>query len=607
MFDGLSPTAGILKELIASAKRITIDGEQMKEAIIQIEHLNFTYPGGQKALNDINLKVDESEYLAIVGANGAGKTTLCLHINGIIPNVIGGRLSGSVRVSGLDTFEHHVYEIAQYVGLVLQDPESQLFSADVRSEIAFAAENRGIPREDILERMQEALKIVRLEHLADYLSEELSGGQKQRLAIAANLVVRPSILVADEPTSQLDPIGKEEVFATLDELNRKHGMTVVIASHDVDEIVRYAHRVIVLDQGNIILEGSPDQVFREIETLDRVYVHVPDIVRLGKMLNINQDKPLSLKVDEAAEQIRSVIRPTPFPVSETLPAATVQAVSRNEPSVTVQNLTYIYPGTKDPAIKDINFEIPKGQFVAMIGQNGAGKTTLVKCLVGLFIPTTGEIRLNNQDLKGKSVREIARVIGLILQNPDTQLFTMSVEEEIRFGLLNLQLDEKEIDERVEEALTITGLSNYRHLYPFKLSLGDRRKVAVAAIVAMRPEILIFDEPLTGQDYKGRYELTNLAKQLHEAGHTVILISHDMELVAQYSERTLVLGQGQLLLDAPTREVFDHLDVLRSTYIEPPEIIRLAQLLRPNGLAKGLLNVQEVVEAISSLIVQTHPL
>jgi energy-coupling factor transporter ATP-binding protein EcfA2 len=573
----------------------------MADPIIQINHFNFTYPGGQKALDDITLDIAEGEYLAIVGANGAGKTTLCLLMNGVIPNVLGGRLSGSVHVCGLDTFTQHVYDIAQFVGLVLQDPESQLFAADVRSEIAFAAENRGIPRQEIIERMEEVLRIVRLEKLAGRLSDELSGGQKQRLAIAANLIVRPRILVADEPTSQLDPVGKDEVFATLNDLNRNHGMTVVVASHDVDEISRYAQRVVVLNQGKIILEGTPEQVFRETETLDRVYVHVPDIVRLGKVIRLPNQRKLSLDVSEAAEQIKSSYHLDPHPTAKVAEATPGSGLPSVETAVNVSRLTYTYPGTQQPALQDISFEIPTGQFVAMIGQNGAGKTTLMKCLVGLFKPEVGEVRVQGQSLKKKSVRDVARMIGLILQNPDTQLFTMSVEEEIRFGLLNLRLGEEEIEQRVEEAITITGLDNFRTLYPFKLSLGDRRKVAVAAIVAMRPEVLIFDEPLTGQDYKGRYELTNLAAELHKAGHTVILISHDMELVAQYSERTLVLGQGRLLLDAPTREVFDQIDILRSTFIEPPEIIRLAQQLYPYGLPKGQLNVNEVTQAVLSLI------
>ena len=258
----------------------------MAEPIIKIENLSYTYPSATKALTDISLEVYPGEYLAIVGANGAGKTTLCMFLNGVIPNVVGGRVAGTVHVCGMDTFEHHVYDIAQNVGLVLQDPESQLFSADVRSEIAFAAENRGVPREEIIERMMEVLKIVRLEDLASRLSDELSGGQKQRLAIAGNLIVRPQILVADEPTSQLDPVGKEEVFSTLSSLNKDFGMTVVIASHDVDEIERYADRVIVLDHGSIILQGPPDKVFREVDTLDRMFVHVPDLARLGEMINL---------------------------------------------------------------------------------------------------------------------------------------------------------------------------------------------------------------------------------------------------------------------------------------------------------------------------------
>ena len=228
----------------------------MPEPIIKIENLSYTYPSATKALTDISLDVYPGEYLAIVGANGAGKTTLCMFLNGVIPNVVGGRVSGTVHVCGMDTFEHHVYDIAQNVGLVLQDPESQLFSADVRSEIAFAAENRGVPREEIINACRKSLRLCRLEELASRLSDELSGGQKQRLAIASNLIVRPKILVADEPTSQLDPIGKEEVFATLSSLNKDFGMTVVIASHDVDEIEKYADRVIVLDHGSIISARS---------------------------------------------------------------------------------------------------------------------------------------------------------------------------------------------------------------------------------------------------------------------------------------------------------------------------------------------------------------
>ena len=578
----------------------------MADPIIEIKNLSYTYPGGTKALTEVSLDVYPGEYLAIVGANGAGKTTLCMFLNGVIPNVVGGRVAGTIRVCGMDTFEYHVYDISQKVGLVLQDPESQLFSADVRSEIAFAAENRGVPRDEIIARMKEVLKVVRLEELASHLSDELSGGQKQRLAIAANLIVRPEILVADEPTSQLDPVGKEEVFSTLASLNKDFGITIVIASHAADEIARYADRMIVLDHGSIILQGPPDKVFREVDTLDRLFVHVPDLARLGQTLQIDKGHPLSLDVPEATIQLKKWLgrerSASGVAFKEpSLPApAPVEHGSSNGLAVEVENVTFVYPGTRAPAISDVSFSIPKGQFVGMIGQNGGGKTTIMKCLVGLLKPSQGEIYLNNKPLTKRKVGDIATQIGLILQNPDTQLFCMSVEEEIRFGLENLNLEPQEIERRTEKALEITGLGDYRTLYPFKLSLGDRRKVAVASIVAMRPEVLIFDEPLTGQDYKGRYELVNLAAELHQAGHTVIMISHDMDLVAKYTERTLVLGRGRLLLDASTRQVFDYVELLRETYIEPPEIIRLAQALRICGLPAGLLSIEQVAEGIQKL-------
>ena len=587
----------------------------MGEPVISISQLTYSYHGGSQALKDIDLEINEGEYVAILGANGAGKTTLCLLMNGVIPNVVGGFIAGQVRVLGRNPFETHVYEIAQDVGLVLQDPESQLFSSNVISEIAFAAENRAIPREEILKRLREVTSIVRLDGMENRLSDELSGGQKQRLAIAANLIVRPRILVADEPTSQLDPIGKSEVFATLQSLNQNHGMTVVIASHAVEEVVKYAHRVIVLDHGEIVRQGTPEQVFREIEALDRIFVHVPGIARLGHFLNKVVEEPPSLDSSEAVAQFKSWLEEEVPPALLEIPLqikdhpeSSVQLEDSHPDTVTlesktavnIENLTFYYPEMDEPALVDIDCRIAKGEFVAIIGQNGAGKTTLMKCLVGLLKPTIGEIELNGESISEKEVRDIASEIGLILQNPDTQLFHMSIEEEIQFGLVNLGLDEGEVADRVEEALRITGFEDRRELYPFKLSLGDRRKVAVASIVAMRPSILILDEPLTGQDYKGRYDLCNIAASLHRDGHTVIMITHDMELVAEYAARTIAMKGGSIILDAPTKAVFDQVDLLRSTYIEAPKIVSFAQALRNRGMPSGLLTVSEVARELVSL-------
>jgi len=586
----------------------------MREPVIRIKELSFSYTGGNQALENIDIEISAGEYVAILGANGAGKTTLCMLLNGVIPNAIGGFISGQVEVMGRNTFETHVYEIAQDVGLILQDPEAQLFSSTVRSEVAFAAENRGIPKEEILKRLEEVMRITRLDGLEDRLSDELSGGQKQRLAIASNLIVYPKILVADEPTSQLDPIGKTEVFATLQRLNEIQGMTVVIATHDVEEVVKYADRVIVLDEGKIALQGPPDQVFREVETLDRIFVHVPAVARLGHMICLDGNEQLDLDIAKAKIQLISWLGNGSPPPGLRMPSAssdyTVSTprteigseseMQENADAVCVSNLCFAYSGMEQLALEDINLRISQGEFVAIVGQNGAGKTTLMKCLVGLLKPSKGDVLLNGRPISDLSVKDIAQEIGLILQNPDTQLFRMSIEEEVRYGLENLGLREGEIAERVEEALSLIGFEDRRSLYPFKLSLGDRRKVAVASIVAMRPSILILDEPLTGQDYKGRYELCNIAASLHLQGHTIIMITHDMELVAEYAERTVVMEGGRITLDEPTREVFEYVDVLRSTYIDPPRIVSLAQSLKDIGLPSWLLTVSEVAESLVEL-------
>lgn len=255
--------------------------KEARQVSISVRGVTYTYPEQDTpALKDVTLEIQEGEYLVIIGPNGAGKTTLCLFLNGVIPNVLGGKLSGRTEVMGLDTRRHHVYELAQYVGMVLQDPEAQLFTSNVRSEVAFAAENLGIPRDEMIERIEWALDVVRLQDFVRQPPSQLSGGQKQRLAIAAGLVMRPLVLVLDEPTSQLDPIGSQEVFSVLRDLNQDLGITVVVSTHKSEYAARYADRIVVLDQGQIVAQGTSSEVFSQVNLLDRIYVHVPAVTRV---------------------------------------------------------------------------------------------------------------------------------------------------------------------------------------------------------------------------------------------------------------------------------------------------------------------------------------
>lgn len=573
----------------------------MSEYVIEVKNLTFTYPGGATALKNVSFNIKKGEYLVIMGPNGAGKTTLCLFLNGVIPNVTGGTVQGSVRVMGKNTFEHHVYELALNVGMVLQDPEAQLFASDVRSEVAFAAENLGMERAEILERIAWALKTVRLEGMEERTPRQLSGGQKQRLAIAAALVMRPDILVLDEPTSQLDPVGTSEVFSVLQRLNRELGMTVVLASHTSEIIAEFADRILLLDHGEIVADGTPAEIFSNIELLKRTFIKIPDVTLLEhKLLKKPDNHYYSITLNQSIAKMSQLIEEGRLRVNSKITHEKLRPSSESKsPHIEIRHLSYVYPGlTPFQALYDINLTIYRGEFVALIGQNGSGKTTLLKNILGILQPTEGEIYIDGTNSKEASVAEWSRKIGLVLQNPDIQLFRMSAAEEVAFGLEKLGLPKEVIQERVERALKATGLWEYRDVYPFKFSFGDRRKLAVAAVVAMEPQVLIFDEPTTGQDYKGRYELVEIARQLNEQGTTVIMVTHDMDLVAKYAERVFVLGQGRLLLEGPTAEVFNQREILASTYLTPPQISLLAQNLTKYHVPPTALTVDELYEVFN---------
>jgi energy-coupling factor transporter ATP-binding protein EcfA2 len=581
--------------------------QKVIETPISVKSVTYTYPEQDTpALKDVNLDVDQGEYVVVMGRNGAGKTTLCVLLNGVIPNVLGGKMRGHTEVMGLDTRRHHVYEMAQYVGMVLQDPEAQLFTSNVRSEAAFAAENLGVPREEMVERIEWALEVVRLQEFVKRAPSHLSGGQKQRLAIAAGLVMRPSVLVLDEPTSQLDPIGAQEVFAVLRDLNQDLGMTIVLSTHKSEHAARYADRILLLDEGQIVAQGTPQEIFSQVELLDRIYVQVPAVTRvewdmdkaLGKdraekgVLLENTQSSLGKLLDEHDITRQSTVVSTPPPPIPPAP---------EEPTIVFKDVSFQYPGTDQIALDGISISVGKGEFVGIVGQNGAGKTTLVKHIIGLLKPTSGQIIADGKDVAKESVEDMARTVGLVLQNPDAQLFAMSAAEEVAFGCTNLGLPPEEVAQRVDRALAATGLEEFREAYPFNLSFGDRRKLSVAAVVSMEPEVLIFDEPTTGQDFKGRRDLADIARRLNEMGRTVLMVTHDMDLIAEYTHRLIVMGNGRVLLDGPTAEVFQQVETLAETFITPPQVTQLAQTLAEYGVSGNILVADGLVQALKGKV------
>lgn len=570
--------------------------------VIRLNQVTFTYEGDIVALKNLNLITRKGEFVVILGANGAGKSTLCYLLSGIVPNIYGGRRSGDMSVAGSDPWDEPLYLTSQRCGVVMQDPEVQLFMPTIQAELAFGPANLAFPRQEILRRTQDALKLVRMDGFEEHNPRDLSGGQKQRVALASILTMLPQVLVLDEPTSQLDPVGRWEVGESIQRLKQSGDLTIVMTTHETEEILHLADQVLVLNHGETVLQGSPAEVFSQTEKLEQAGVKTPALIlcQIHYFPSSQIRSKVNLTVREVADQISQAIKTNQIQViPETLPSAQ-NAQSEKDVILEARTLTVRYPGPPPvTALKNINLQIRKGEIVGIIGQNGSGKSTLVKCFVNLLRPQQGEVFVEGQQISGYTVGEMARRVGLVLQNPDYQLFTASCQEEIRFGLINLGVPASEMDQRVQEALELIGLYEQADLFPFRLSFGDRRKLAVAATLALNPKVLIMDEPTTAQDYRGRYQLAELAKRFHdERGGTVLIITHDVDLIARYAQRLIVLHEGEVLLDGPLIEVFTQSEVLQKSFVVPPVATRLAELLTPLGVPPNVMTLNELYQVLT---------
>jgi len=571
--------------------------------VIEVRNVWYTYPGEHKpVLHEVNFSVKRGEVLGIMGPIGAGKTTLCLCLSGLIPHSIGGNLQGEVIVTGLKTVEHEASELNRKIGIVFQDPEIQIFGMEVEEDVGFKPKNMGMPDSEVSDRVRWALHYVRLDGFQRRFPYTLSGGQKQRLAIASILSARPEILVLDEPTSELDPIGKVEVFDVIRQLTKSESMTVVIVEHEAEELARIADRILVMKDGQVVRDASPRECFKDIEELEDLGVRAPEVLELGHLLMKDQSRKWTeydypLIVEEAQYRLEPLLKNLPKKSQNF--EETVREYNKGEAVIEVQNLTHIYgAGTSEEvvALQGINLQVHKGEMVALIGQNGCGKTTLAKHLNGLLRPTEGTVRVLGLDTRRVRPEKLAEKVGYCFQNPDHQIFKSTVFEEVAFGPRNLLLSKEEIQARVQESLSTVGLIGYEKSNPFFLSKGDRQRVAVASVLAMHPEVFVIDEPTTGLDWRTSDNMMLLVKDLNAKGHTVLFITHNMRIVAQYARRVVVMHEGRVLLDGPTRSVFAQPDILGKTFINPPQITQLCHRLR-NYIGSDRLTVREVYEEL----------
>jgi len=597
--------------------------------LISIKNLTFYYSGSDKpSLRDINFEIHDGEFVLLTGPSGGGKSSLCRCLNGLIPHFYGGKITGKVEVNGLDVTKHSTKELATMVGMVFQDPENQLVTVDVDRELAFGLENLAFAKEVIARRVEEALDTVGIASLRHQATSELSGGEKQRVAIASVLALYPDILVLDEPTSELDPKGAEDVLNVVERLNDELGITVILVEHRLDRVVAHSDRVIVLENGMITADGGPRSILSD-GRVSQSGVGIPPIIKLAqavkskgmslraKRSNLDDNTPLTVKEGRIALaktlrhskpfasrhsehpslslRAEGVAIPRPFAIAQGDNKESVIASeakqSHLKPLIEVKNLWHVYPDGF-VAVKGINLKVCPGEFVAIMGRNASGKTTLVKHFNGLFKPTKGDVILDDINTKEATVAELSRKVGYVFQNPNDHLFCDMVEEELAFTLNNLGVKGGEAKPLINQTLERFDLMQYRYQYPRFLSGGEKQRVALASILVAQPQVIILDEPTRGMEYRLKAELMRFLDEYRIDGRAVILVTQDVEMVAEFSDRVVLLSEGKIVVDGSKREV------LSRALLFSPQINRLAQALKSYGVPDNILTADEMIEALA---------
>ncbi len=582
--------------------------------IIKVENLCFDYVNTDEndkviekttVLKNINLTIPEGQFVAVLGHNGCGKSTLAKHFNAILTPT-----SGKVTVNGIDTSdEERLYDIRQSVGMVFQNPDNQLVATIVEEDVAFAPENLGVPPKEIRERVDNALKQVDMYEFREHAPHQLSGGQKQRVAIAGIIAMQPRCIVMDEPTAMLDPKGRREVMKTIKRLNSEQGITVILITHYMDEAAQ-ADRVVVMDDGSVLMDDVPRKIFARADELRAVGLDVPQVTELCGLLRKN-GVDISKEIifeDECADAILALHPKKKTAEISKKPSSPVS--EKEKPlAVKLENLIYKYSvGTpfEKVAVDNVNLAIEQGEFVGIIGHTGSGKSTLIQHLNGLIKPFSGTVFIENRDIWGKDVkiRDIRFKVGIVFQYSEHQLFEETVAKDIAYGPKNMGLSDEDAQKRVREAAESMSIIHLLEKSPFELSGGQQRRVALAGVLAMDPDILILDEPAAGLDPKGRDKILNLIKKYHEnSGKTILLVSHSMEDIVKFASKVLVMNKGSLFCYDDTDKVFERTDDLVKIGLDVPQVTRLSHKLLEKGIDIGndIYTTERAAERLLSLI------
>lgn len=556
--------------------------------IIEMKDVTFTYLGEtEPALIDINLEIMQGDYVLIMGPSGSGKSSLLNMMNSSVPNIFDGKLDGTVLIDGKNSKEYPLVEFAKTVGMVFQDPDSQLVNVFVNDEIYFGPENLCMPREEILARAEDAIKLT---DIGDFLDQEvfyLSGGQKQKLALAAVLSMNPKAILLDQPTANLDPKTKLDVFNLLAKLNREKGLTVVVIEHDVDDIADVVNKVVIMDKGRIAHVGPPREVFSNSDTefSQSLGLWVPQISELALAMKGEIDfDPFPITPGEALEGFANKINQLGGMVDDLPYVPVFERVNRDEtPLIEVKHLDFSYGASEKKALSDINFKMYPGEFLAILGKNGSGKSTLAKALMKINKVPNNSVFINGKDINKISLYDLTKDIGYVFQSPDHQFVADTVYDEVAYSLRVRGMGEESVREKVEPMLEMFGLSEFVDVSPFALSMGKRRLLSVATMLVVEQRLIILDEPTISQDQVSSNLLMGYLKKLNDAGTSIIIISHDMRLISQWVDRAYVMSKSRMLFDGDTREVFNSPELLERAALLPPPLSSLMWQLKDRGV------------------------
>lgn len=554
----------------------------MKEEMIELKDFSFQYKAqSEPTLKNLNLTIYKGEKVLIVGPSGSGKSTIGQCLNGIIPNIYKGTSSGQFLIQGKEAFDLSIYEKSHLVSTVLQDTDGQFIGLSVAEDLAFALENDMVDLGTMKERVQSWAERLDLMKLLDHRPQDLSGGQKQRVSLAGVLIDESPILLFDEPLANLDPKSGQDIIDLIDQIHEEQGTTTIIIEHRLEDVLyRPVDRVILINQGQVLFNGRPDDLLRTTllaENGIREPLYLTTLRQLGQ--DIDQ-----LEYLDRLEDIELT------GVNRSIPEATFTKTGETEELLKLEQISFAYQ-ENHPILKNISLSIPKGQRLAIVGKNGAGKSTLAKAICG-FITTEGQYTSRGEDIKQESVKERAERVGYVLQNPNQMISTNMIFDEVALGLRLRGISEEDIKERVYQVLKTCGLYEFRKWPISALSYGQKKRVTIASILVLGPEILVLDEPTAGQDQRNYTEIMEFLDSLQEKGHTIVMITHDMQLMLDYSDRALVVSDGQILADLSPAELFTHPDILQEANLKETSIFALANRLGMDPLALTQFYMQQ---------------